>query len=51
VLAIVVAAGVSGIVFVSGAAIGGMFFSTMPAVSPTFADLGNVSVTIENMWH
>ncbi len=36
----------SGRVFVGGAAVGSMFFSTMRAVSPTFACVGSVSVMV-----
>ncbi len=35
-----------GRVFVGGAAVGGMFFGTMPAVSPTFACVGSVSIPV-----
>ncbi len=45
-LALAVAAGVSGKVFVGGAAVRSMFFSTMPAVSPTFACVSSVFVTV-----
>jgi hypothetical protein len=46
VLALAIAAGVGGRVFVCGVAVGGMFFCTMSAVSPMFAHVGSVSVTI-----
>jgi hypothetical protein len=49
VLALAVAAGVSGRVIVGRAAIRSMFFSTMPAVSPTFARVGSVSVTVTSV--
>ncbi len=48
-LALPVAAGVGGRVLESGAAVGGMFFSTMPAVSPTFARMGSVSVVVASV--
>ncbi len=48
-LALVVAAGVSGRVIVGRAAVRSMFFSTMPAVSPTFARVGRVSVTVTSV--
>ncbi len=35
-----------GRVFVGGAAVGGMFLCTMPAVSPTFARVGSASMTV-----
>jgi hypothetical protein len=46
VLTLAVAAGVGGGVLRSGAAVGGMFFGTMPAVSPAFARMGSVSVVV-----
>jgi hypothetical protein len=46
VLALAVAAEVGGGVLGGRAAVGGMFFSTMPAVSPTFARVCSVSVTV-----
>ncbi len=48
-LALAVAAGVSGRVIVGRAAIRSMFFSTMPAVSPTFARVGSVFVTVTSV--
>ncbi len=45
-LALAVAAGVSGRDFVGGAAVRSMFFSTMPAVSPTSARAGGLSLTV-----
>jgi hypothetical protein len=46
VLALAIAAGVGGRVFRSGAAVVGMFFSTMPTVFPTFARLCSVSIIV-----
>ncbi len=48
-LTLAVAAGVSGGVLGGGAAVGGMFFSTMPTVSPTFARVGSVSVMVTSV--
>ncbi len=48
-LALAVAAGVGGGVLGGGAAVGGMFFSTMPAVSPTFALVGSVSIVVASV--
>jgi hypothetical protein len=46
VFALAVTAGVGGRILRGGAAVGGMFFSTMPAVSLTFARMGSVSVVV-----
>ncbi len=48
-LALAVAAEVGGGVFRGGASIGGMFFSKMLAVSPTFARVGSVSVIVTSV--
>ncbi len=48
-LALAVQARVSGKVLRGGAAVGGMFFSTMPAGSPIFACMGSVSVVIASL--
>ncbi len=48
-LAHAVAAGIGSRVFVGGAAVGGMFFSTIPTVSATFARVCSVSVTVESV--
>jgi hypothetical protein len=40
---------VDGKVFVGGAAVRGMFLSTMLAVSPTFAHVGSVSITVASV--
>ncbi len=47
--ALALAAGVSGRVYVGGAAVRSMFFSTMPAVSTTSARVGSVSVTVTSV--
>jgi hypothetical protein len=46
VLTLAFAAGVSGGVHGGETAVGGMFFSTMPAVSPTIARVGSLSVIV-----
>ncbi len=45
-LTLTVAAGVSGGVLRGGAPVGCIFFNTMPAVSPTSARMGSVSVMV-----
>ncbi len=47
--ALAVAAGVGGGVLGGRAAVGGLFFSTMPAVSPTVARMGNVFVVVASV--
>jgi hypothetical protein len=49
VLTLIVATGVDGRVLGGGAAVRGMFFSTMPAVSPTFTRMGSVSIVIASV--
>ncbi len=48
-LTLAVAAGVGGRILRGGAAVGGMFFSTMPAVSLTFVRMGSVSVVVASV--
>ncbi len=48
-LALAVAAGVGGVVLGGGAVVGGMFLSTMLAVSATFARMGSVSVVVASV--
>ncbi len=48
-LALAVAARVVGRVFVGGAAVRGISFSSMPAVSPSFARVCSVFVTVASL--
>ncbi len=48
-LALADGAGVGGGVLGGGAAVRGIFFSTMPAVFPTFASMGSVTVVVASV--